>query len=562
MKKKIVAILLGLILAVSAGAGFYRTVQAETGTMTTVEGSITVDGSLDDWDGVPQQTSTDGEISWWKAARDASGNLYVCFTGEASTQWYGNYNWKYLTLNQNSSDWTKNGFQITNTENFSGGTLAAVNTANGNTAGPYYVELMVPASYFESDDVTVSFAGTSLSYADVPVLNGTDVTPEKDDTYHGITIDGSFDDWNGVTKYDAVCPNPDHPECISEAAMVFDGNSVFIYVKDGAGGTAAGAGSHSNGNYAITTDLGNQLLLHFQQDGSVTSETASGIVSRHVGSEWEVSVPADQLPGYSKTISFGLYTADSSDPAAPFVKDVANLQGGGGNTGSFSGISYDGSYEDWESYPHTLIEYATAGTQSELPDGEGALYGADGRIYGHAFTEMAAHLSEHGSEFAYALSIRLNQNDGTVFYPRLISVSSDGTVNWNPSFSDGQTAEYYIVDTQGWSSARTLTELESGNYGNSVFGKITITADSSNRDECEFYLDDAALAQKFGMGADDLQYVEAQFGRIGQQWIGTAGTSSGPFAGVALCVGITAAVLFRRKKKGGRTRTGESVRMK
>ena len=32
--------------------------------------------------------------------------------------------------------------------------------------------------------------------------------------YNGIVIDGEFADWDAVKKYDAVCPNDAHNECI------------------------------------------------------------------------------------------------------------------------------------------------------------------------------------------------------------------------------------------------------------------------------------------------------------------------------------------------------------
>lgn len=512
------------------------------------DGRITVDGSLDDWEKVKEQASTDSEISSWKAARDEDGNLYICFTGAASTQWYGNYNWKYLKLTQNGKD---TGFQIANTENSTGGRLSTANTANGNTAGSYYVEMKIPAAYLKDNAFTLNFAGTTVKASELPVLNGKDVTEPEDNTYKGIVIDGKFKDWNAVTKYDASCPNSAHPNCLSKAAMVFDGDTVYIYVKDGKGSTAANAGSHSNGNFVIRTDLGRQALLHFHTDGTVTSDDISGIKSEHVGDQWEISLPASQLPYYQKTISFGLYSVDESDPEEMFVKDVANLNGSGGNVDSFNGIVYDGNYDDWNSYPHTVIEYATAGTQEERADGEAALYSSNGKIFGHVYSTMPAHLNEKGGEFANAVTIRLNQKDDLQFYPRLVSVDSAGNINWNPSYSRDGTYEYYIVDTNGWGSAKTLEDLNSGKYGNAVYGKMTMTINGGDKDECEFYLDMKTLAEKFNLDASDLQYVQARFGRIGQQWVGTAGASSGPWLGVGICVGAVAAVwIFRRKKKG------------
>lgn len=522
--------------------------KSKTTTLSAnTDGKITVDGSLDDWSSkITSRTSTDSDIDYWKVVRDTSGNVYFVFTGKASTQWYGNYKWKYLKITQNGKD---TGAQINNLASSTGASVKEVNNANGNTAADYVVEVKIPASYFTDSDFTLNFAGTTVKAADIQVVNGKDTTEKDDGKYHGIVIDGKFDDWNHVTKYDAKCPNDSHPNCLSKAAMVFDGDYVYIYVQDGKGSTAANAGSHSNGNFAVTTDLGRSKILHFNTDGTVTSSQIKNISSKHVGDQWEVSFPKSQLPNYSKTISFGLYSADSSDPAEPFVKNVANLNGSSGNTGSFDGISYDGSYSDWDSYPHTLIQYATSGTQSELVDGEGAIYYHDGKVYGHVYTEMSSHLNEHGGELAYAISIRLNRSEKTIFYPRLISVDSSGNINWNPSFTKDGTYEYYIVDTNGWSSAKTLSDLNSGKYGNSVYGKMTMTIKDGKKDECEYYLDAAKLADKFNLGENDIQYVEERFGRIGQQWIGTTGASTNPWLGIAICIGVTAVVLLYSKYK-------------
>lgn len=161
-------------------------------------------------------------------------------------------------------------------------------------------------------------------------------------------------------------------------------------------------------------------------------------------SRWEVSVPKKDLPSYEKNLSFGLYAASDED-FRPFVSDVANLDGSDGNSGSFSGITYDGMYGDWSDYPHDTIEYATSGTQEERVDAKGALYyQGEGKIFGHVVTQMKAHRQEHGGEFAYSVTIRVNKDKDKVFYPRLVAVDPSGNINWDPSFTKDGTYEYYI----------------------------------------------------------------------------------------------------------------------
>ena len=44
--------------------------------------------------------------------------------------------------------------------------------------------------------------------------------------------------------------------------------------------------------------------------------------------------------------------------------------------------------------------------------------------------------------------------------------------------------------------------------------------------------------------------IDAQFGRLGQQWVTTAGASTGAWLGLCICVLITVGVLVYQKKKG------------
>lgn len=361
---------------------------ASAATGPTVTGNVTVDGSDADWGGVPAQatTTTTNGIDSWKVARDASGNVYLLAQGTASNQWDYNYQWTNVGIVRDGS--TVNSPQLAGLQ-WSGGSFASVNEANGTTAGPFTAEALIPASMLTGSDA-ISFLGTTVSLADIPVLDGNDyVAPDEPATYDGITVDGKFDDWKAVSKTDASCPNPAHPNCLSKTAMVFDGDNVYIYIKEGAGGSAAGAGSHSNGMYAITTDLGRTLTFQLNGDGTVSVNAPQAATASHVGSQWEICIPAADLPNYLDTLSFGLYQGDT------FVSGVSNLNGKGSG-GSFSGITMDGSYDDWAYYPHNTVEYATAGTQSNVADSEAALWADGSSLYGHVESTMPAHLASQG----------------------------------------------------------------------------------------------------------------------------------------------------------------------
>lgn len=513
----------------------------------TVTGNITVDGASADWGGVPAQTATAATngIDSWKVARDANGNVYLLGQGTASSQWDSNYQWTNVGILKGGS--TINNPQLAGLQ-WNGGSFASVNEANGNTAGPFTAEAMIPASMLSSADA-ISFLGTTVKLSEIPLLDGTNYVPsDKPSAYNGITIDGSFDDWAAVSKTDASCPNPAHPNCLSSTAMVFDGDNVYIYIKEGAGGSAAGAGSHGNGLYAITTDLGRTLTFQLNNDGTVSVNAPETATASHVGSQWEICIPASDLPNYLETINFGLYQED------PFITGVSNLNGKGSG-GSFSGITIDGQYSDWAYYPHNAIEYATAGTQSNRVDSEAALWADNSTLYGHVETAMPAHLGSEGGDFLAAVSIAFNgdrdykqtPSDGN-FYPKFYTVDDQGNItvlNEGSRLPQG-TSTVYIADTRTDFSSRNYNDLRD----DEKFGKMIVTV-SGDKMDAEFDLDLNKVGAYIGQDPNSLKTIEIQWGRLGQQWTSISGTSTAPFAGVGLCCAAVAGTLLYRRRKNG-----------
>lgn len=380
--------------------------------------------------------------------------------------------------------------------------------------------------------------------------------------YEGITIDGDFSDWDAVAKV-SVNENKGW-DTIDEAAMVWDGDYIYLYFMaagdaNGAGNwtSVCGAGPHNNGQYVITTDLGRMLLIQLKQDGTV-----GGIDGAHVAINnkewfgaphmWEVAIPSDELPQYNNTISFGLYQGQT------FVSDVANLQGNpDAGDEKFEGITYDGLYGDWDYYPHQLIQYATSGTQEHVDDAEAAMYSSNGKLYAHVVTNMPAHLQEAGGEFTAAVTIRINSDKN--FYPQFVAVDAAGNINYNAKIlglAPG-TYEFYMIDSQGWKTATNISQFgesddsnEYGNpYHNAVFGRMYVTV-SPSEDHMEYEVDLTTLAAKFGMEPDNIETLHGQWGRIGQQWVTTAGTPTGAGMGLFLCLSTTGiAYLAQRKRK-------------
>lgn len=529
--------------------------------------AISIDGDVSEWKAMNSMPVGDGSVSEWKVTKSSNGSmLYLCFSGIASTEWDTSYIWKFLTISyENGTSYTSQFANLDSSWINPGAAVATCSNASGTNPGLYAVECALPIT---KNGYTITFAGTTISESDIPEF----VAAEKvEPVYNGIIIDGSYDDWDAVARTDADCPpEAGHSyDCLNAAACVFDGDYVYIYLQDGDSGSAAGAGVSSNGRYSITTDMGRQITFQLSTQNGGTVNGVSGAGAAYFGDEWEIAIPASALPVYKESISFGLYQSE------PFVSGVMNLQGGSGTgsesgttggtgtgtAGEFTGIVYDGLYGDWSAYPHALIQYATSGTQTNNPDGEGALY-ADGSIlYGHVISSMDAHIAQKGGEFAGAISICFNgereyNGDKTWnLYPKLVGVSADGTINWNPATKDLEsgTYEFYIADIRGEYNTQTQTNISQLGEYEQFLGRMTVSV-SENNDEMEFYVDLEQAAKFLSHYSDttvessDFKLIEAQFGQIGSDYLATAGTSSGPYVGVALCMAVAGVVLLKRRR--------------
>ncbi len=388
--------------------------------------------------------------------------------------------------------------------------------------------------------------------------------------YNGIVIDGNFDDWSAVTKTD-VNENKGW-NTVDHIAMVWDGDYIYLYFDAmgtydpqakafvGNWTSVCGGGPHNNGQYAITTDLGNQLLIQLKNDNGKPAvggiDNATVAVNNKDWNKaphcWEVRIPASKLPAYKDTISFGLYQVD------PLIKDVADLQGSSG--GTFNGVVIDGKYEEWEYYPHTTIQYATSGTHENVIDARGALWNDSGKLYAHAETTMPAHLQEAGGEFTQAVTIKINDSTDLEFALRFIAVDADGNINWDPprsGLADGE-YEYYIVSLDAPGTSKNINDLTSGDE---IYGRMKVTV-GDTMDSCEWEMDVEKLAAHLRHNAEgtviteidpsDIKTVSVQWGRLGQKWVTTAGTSTGTIGGILLCVGMCSVpvVLISKKRKG------------
>ncbi len=374
--------------------------------------------------------------------------------------------------------------------------------------------------------------------------------------YTGIVIDGGFADWDAVPKYAIEDCNPSF-NAVEEVAMVWDGDMIYIYLysSDFDFGAVTGAGPNSNGQYVITTDLGRTLLIqptrNLTVNGIDDAKVAINTTNWGVPHYWEIAIPASNLPEYLETISFGIYMGDK-DGSTP-IRGVANLQGGNTPDKVFEGIVYDGLYQDWEYYPHTPITHTGSGTSAPVTDGELGLWSNDGLVYGHVTTVRDVHIQAGGTEFTEAVTIRFNGDETKNFYPCFAAVAEDGTINWNPQRGNlpNGTYEFYMFDQGGWKTAQNIKDFNDPNFvsgGQKVYGKMKVTI-SEGKNECEYYLEIDKMAELLNMDPSDVKTISANFLRIGPEWVATAGTSTGTFLGIFICLATVSGAYFFKKKK-------------
>ena len=367
-----------------------------------------------------------------------------------------------------------------------------------------------------------------------------------------IKIDGDFSDWDSELK---TAINDDY---LHSVAFILDGDFMYIYVDAKEAWRAYGVGAHYNGKYTVTTDLGYQMIFQMKDGGNGSPEIngVNGAVVAHSDLNWghssyryEIAIPTTELPLYMESVSFGFYLQE------PVITGVTNRQGH--QAGVQETIACDGSFSDWDYYPHPVIYYGVDELGATYVEGQAALYSDSGKLYGHVFSAMKQHVENNGKDLVSGLIVSVNSpsgesTEGKTFLPKFVSIEENGIIR-EPDFANLQPGvhEFYVVDMGGWPveglPVDYWSDPNSHSYkGNAVYGKAYIRITPSHC-EMEFELNIETLADKFGLGADELKFFGVKFQSIGGQWVTCAGVSTGPWIGVGISGMIVFGVLLRRR---------------
>ena len=400
-------------------------------------------------------------------------------------------------------------------------------------------------------------ADTAAEEAAAAYANASD-----DALYSGIQIDGDFSDWAAIDKVYDFNAN------LTEAAMIWDHDYVYLYLKEGVKhpdgwemyeGNIHAATPYSNGNFCIETNTGykSSVIVHGSNSGSVTAKVNDTYVDiaykKHI---YEIAIPVELLKGYNdKTSSLNLGTMGGWNDTPNYImmgvshwNPDAGTTGGGENQDKDDNnsdlydkatyIKYDYDFSDWDDYPHQTIDYSTGGSHGA--DAEGALYSDGEYLYGH----IKYYGGYYPDIFGF-FELAINEKYHRTLMLNARAVDNDGNILWNYNTSDLKPGsyEFHIY------GAETID----GGAWDTDYGVLYIELQKHGRLNAEFRLDQSKIAHYYKCDQTDIKSLDMRFIRIGYKWISCAGTSTGPILGMAISgFAVLGSMWFynRKKKKG------------
>lgn len=383
-----------------------------------------------------------------------------------------------------------------------------------------------------------------------------------DALYSGIQIDGDFSDWAAIDKVYDFNTN------LTEAAMIWDHDYVYLYLKEGVNhpdgwemyeGNIHAATPYSNGNFCIETNTGykSSVIVQGPNSGSVTAKVNDTYVDiAYKKHTYEIAIPVELLKGYNdKTSSLNLGTMGGWNDTPNYIVTGVNhwnpdagTTGGGENQDKDDNnsdlydkttyIKYDYDFSDWDDYPHQTIDYSTGGSHGA--DAEGALYSDGEYLYGH----IKYYGGYYPDIFGF-FELAINEKYHHTLYLNARAVDNDGSILWNYNTSNLKPGsyEFHIY------GAETID----GGAWDTDYGVLYIELQKHGRLNAEFRLDQSKIAHYYKCDQTDIKSLDMRFIRIGYKWISCAGTSTGPILGMAISgFAVLGSMWFynRKKKKG------------
>ena len=167
---------------------------------------ITIDGDPQEWTGVDMQNSSDSAVAKWAVMQD-DDYVYFYVQQNGGNEYYlpisnTNIDIKYASGQGGSNTQIRFTYMMQEFKNAWYGDITGVKKAYAPSkeANKYEIEFAIPKSFFSEDDYTITYGGTSVKSSDIKHVKDHEQPTPTAAVYEGITIDGTFTDWDSISK--------------------------------------------------------------------------------------------------------------------------------------------------------------------------------------------------------------------------------------------------------------------------------------------------------------------------------------------------------------------------
>ena len=392
-----------------------------------------------------------------------------------------------------------------------------------------------------------------------------------------ITIDGKFNDWNGISKT-SITSN-----FYSKVAFVQSGNKLYMYAEEN--GTNSWEKYFSNTQPTLILQNHSEIHLVITEQSSsgdnsdlvVRNQNGYSIISGSSGKRvkkgtyvYELVIPVDEWgdidsvrinTDYSSTQTIKVQNENATTtqpttkqpttkpgPQPPTTKQPTTKQSTTKQPttahiittkGQSGAIVIDGHYDDWADYPHVLLTNWNMPENQRTKDNcrQVSLIVDDDNIYFHVRMIEGWPDPFNGNEFEltvgdHTLTIELRAQDGSSF-PKY---------NMQPG----------IYQLQVWYKNRVPGHEDDAPVEGAA---CTLTVVANSPDEVEVLIPKEDFHLIFGMDVSDIREVTLTNPNLFDHGVSSSATPTYPWVGVAICimsVVIALAVigLIKRKKLG------------
>lgn len=359
-----------------------------------------------------------------------------------------------------------------------------------------------------------------------------------------IVIDGQYSDWENSDS--AQSPNGPF---YSKIDMRTDGDYLYIYAKETSVNPwenyfsyASPTVTDKNGktkNYVFTPGDNNEIIIRDHSYNIV--KKSKGIRTKSDTYEYELAIFIEGIGeidyvtmntdyGYSERFypDSEVKQPESGETEDETVDEIESVEP------PKEGIVIDGKFDDWESYPHTLV------TNWNMPQDQrteqncrklGLTYDEE-NIYFHV--KMISGWEDRFNGNQYTLTVESDSIELFIFH-------KDGTPI--PHFSLGEGV--YDLDVyykNGTSGVTDFTYIPGA--------QAIVTVEKGKPDEAEVRVSFRAFEEIFGKKYEDVKEVKIENPNIFDHGISSAGSSTGAILGVVVCVASVGAgsYIYGRKK--------------